>query len=294
MIGARILTAAAALAALAACTQTMPAAPQQASVPATASIAPITVALETRAGRATTMTIWAPAQPRGVVLFSTGYGAWPERYQRAVDVMTSEGFVVLAPLHVDSMRYPERDRFSQQQSLPERFADMHAASAYAAQHYRGLPVIAAGHSYGSLIALGEAGALANLMPARIPEVRAVLAFSTPGRIPGLVTDQSYASIAAPLFEITGTEDTIPAQMGYPSVPGDHLIPAELSPVAAFGLVVDGGGHEMVDDAALMARAIPAIRLFLRGYGLDDAAARRAFAAWRATGADRFIAYEKAS
>ena len=64
------------------------------------------VPLQVSPGRATTLAIWEPAQARGVVLFSSGHGAWPERYERLLQSWADAGFVVLAPLHVDSLKYP--------------------------------------------------------------------------------------------------------------------------------------------------------------------------------------------
>lgn len=292
MIRRLSFAATAALLALAGCAQT-PAATAPAPSVEVPPVAPTTVPLQVSSTRSTTMTVWAPEQPRGVVLFSTGAGSWPERYEGLVDAMTREGFAVLAPLHVDSVRYPDRDRFTLQQSFPERLADMRAAAGYAEGHFAGLPVIAAGHSYGSLISFAEGGALAQMMPMRIPAVRAVLAFSSPGRIPGLIDDDSYAGVAVPLLEITGTEDVIPAQMGYPSQPEDHLLPVETSAATAYGLVLDGGDHGLVGTPELLARALPAVRLFLRGYGLDDADARARLAAWQPAGDDIFLVRERA-
>ena len=59
-------------------------------------------------GRTGRMSVWRPATIRGVVLFSTGFGSWPERYARLTALLTAQGFVILAPLHVDSTHNPDR------------------------------------------------------------------------------------------------------------------------------------------------------------------------------------------
>jgi dienelactone hydrolase len=226
-------------------------------------------------------------KPKGVVLFSTGHGSWPERYQRLATVLAIEGFAVLAPVHVDSMHYPDRAKFTMQQGFVERLADMRAAADVASSVYPKLPVVAAGHSFGSLIALCEAGALANIGAFRQPAVEAVLAFSTPGKIPGLVQPDAYTSVAVPLMVVTGSADTIPAAMGYPNAPADHLLPAETARAGSYGLSLDGADHALVDDAARLPRALEPVRLFLRGYGLDDKRARGALDGWRAPAGDQW-------
>ncbi len=252
-----------------------------------------TVPLQVSTERSTTLTVWAPAEPRGVVLFSTGFGSWPERYAHLVDALTAEGFAVLAPLHVDSVRYEDRAAFTPQQGFIERFADMRAARDYAARMFEGLPIVAVGHSFGSLVSLGEGGALGGLMPLRVAEVRAALAFSTPGKIPGLIQPDAYSTLEVPVLAVTGTEDLIPSEMGYASTPQDHLLPVQTSPAPAYGLVLQDGDHVLVDNPEMLARAMPAVRLFLRGYGLDDAAARAALAAWQPAQGDQFITPESA-
>jgi pimeloyl-ACP methyl ester carboxylesterase len=223
-----------------------------------------------------------------VALFSTGYGSWPDRYAaRLVPALMAAGFAVYAPVHVDSMRHPDRAKFGMQASFMERFADLRATEARAAVAHAGLPVIAVGHSYGTLISLGLGGALARIAPLRLPAVRAVLGFSTPAKIPGLVYPGAYESVEVPAMIVTGTTDTLPAEMGYPNAPADHLLPIESTKRRGYALVVDGADHALV-DAPAFARAAPAAALFLAGHGLGDAAAITRLAGWRAATPDRFI------
>ncbi len=239
--------------------------------------------LQVSPDRATTMAVWEPAQVRGVVLFSSGHGAWPERYEQLLQSWSDAGFVVLAPLHVDSMKYPERARFTLQQSLGERFADMRAASAHAAAHWPGVPVAAAGHSLGTLISATLGGALATLGPLRDPSVVAVLGFSSPGKIPGLIDAGSYASLAVPLLLVTGDQDRVP---GFVANPEDHLYAVETAPAGdKTGVVLAGGDHNLIggEPAALFTRAQQLGTAFLQAELLDDAAARQRLAAPAADG-----------
>ncbi|WP_313493805.1 alpha/beta hydrolase [Stenotrophomonas sp.] len=234
--------------------------------------------LQVSAERSTTLAIWEPTQVRGVVLFSSGHGAWPERYDRLLQSWADAGFVVLAPLHVDSMKYPERERFSLQQGLSERFADMRAVSTYAAAHWPGKPVAATGHSLGTLISAALGGALSGLGPLRDPSVVAVLGFSSPGRIPGLINEQSYASLAVPLLLVTGDKDLVP---GFVSDPVDHLYPVETAPAGdKTGVVLAGGDHNLIggEPELLFERARDLGTAFLRAQLLQDEQAREVLAA----------------
>ncbi|MFT3669082.1 MAG: hypothetical protein QM795_10995 [Pseudoxanthomonas sp.] len=238
-----------------------------------ASAAPsATVPLQVSPERATTLAVWQPANVRGVVLFSAGHGSWPERYDALLQAWRDAGFVVVAPLHVDSMKYPEREKFSPQQGFMERLSDMKAASAYAAVHWPGVPVAAAGHSYGTLISLALGGAMADMAPLRDPSVVAVVGYSSPGRIPGLVTPSAYASVAVPVLIVTGDKDVVP---GFVSDAKDHLYPVETAPVGdKVAVVLTGGEHNLIggESEASYLRARDVGTAFLRAELLDDAAA----------------------
>ncbi|KQN34231.1 hypothetical protein ASG37_06370 [Sphingomonas sp. Leaf407] len=236
-----------------------------------------TVPLTVSPTRSTTMVTWVPDRVRGVVLLSTGHGSWPERYEEAAAAWRNAGFAVIAPVHVDSMHYPDRAKFTMQASFMERIADQRAAAAYAARTWPGKPVVAAGHSFGTLIALCMGGGLAHIAPFREPAVKAVLGFSSPGRIPGLITPTAYATDALPMMVITGDTDVVP---GFVTDWHDHLFPVQSAPAGdKFAVVYRGGGHELVGkaDAPGHAAAIANSVLFLKAYGLDDKAAKRTLA-----------------
>jgi alpha-beta hydrolase superfamily lysophospholipase len=239
------------------------------AAPAPASVIP----LKTASGRAVDVTVWTPAEVRGVVLFGTGHGSWPDRYAALASRLVAAGFAVLAPLHVDSVRHPERARYGFQASFMERLADMAAVSAHARATWPGRPVAAAGHSFGSLIALCLGGALARMAPLRDPAVRGVAGFSTPGRIPGLVGPDAYAALAVPTLIVTGDADVVP---GFVTDWRDHLFPVESAPAGdKAALVVAGAGHDLVggQPAAAFARAAGHAADFLQAHVLNDRAAR---------------------
>jgi hypothetical protein len=250
---------------------------------------PRTVKLQVSPTRSTDMTVWEPTasdRPIGVALLSTGHGSWPERYGVLAGVLALYGYAVVAPMHVDSVRHPDRAKFSMQASFGERIADMAAASAYAAKSYPGLPVIAAGHSFGTLTALCRAGALAYLGDFRDPAVKAVLGFSSPGRIPGLVQPSAYSAVSVPLMLVTGTADTVP---GFVTDPADHLLPIETVKGPAYGLVIAGADHEFVgrNDPGVWGVS-HLVHDFLAGHVAGIAAARTRLARWKPAGGDRYI------
>ena len=225
-------------------------------------------------GRTTTLTQWVPKDVRGVILFSTGHGSWPERYDAVASAWKASGFAVIAPLHVDSLHSPDQGRFTREASFGARIADLKAASAFAARTWPGKPVIAAGHSFGTLSALCLGGGLAQVGSFRDPSVKAVLGFSSPGRIPGLVGPKSYATDALPVMIVTGDRDVVP---GLVTDWHDHLLPVRTAPAGRkYGVVYRGATHEMIGhptDPAFAAAVATSIT-FLRAYALHDVAAVR--------------------
>ena len=236
-------------------------------------------------GRETQLSVWTPAEPRGLVLFSTGWGSWPERYGKVIDRLGGMGLAVVAPLHPDSVRSPGGGNLPPEQAFQGRIADVAAAAAYGQERFAGLPVLAIGHSFGSLMAMTAGGALAGLGPFRQPAVRGVIAFSTPGKIEGLVGADAYSGLEVPLLLLTGTADLVP---DYVTDPADHLFPAQTSGADSYALVMQGAGHEFVDDDAFVERAWPVIDLFVQAYLFDIFTAGDVLEDWPATGEDQFI------
>ncbi|WP_404335482.1 alpha/beta hydrolase family protein [Sphingomonas sp. MMS12-HWE2-04] len=250
---------------------------------------PETVEVDATPARKATLSIWRPAgTPHGVLLFSTGHGSWPERYEAMIGGMVADGYAVIAPLHVDSMHYADREKFDSRTGFFARIEDMKAASAHAAKAFPGVPVAAMGHSYGSLIGLGMGGALANLLPLRDPSVTAVLAFSSPGLIPGVVRPGAWASLAVPAMLITGTNDLVE---GFVTNPADHLQPIEQSPAGdKYALVIKDAGHGLVGepDTSAYKRARMAASLFLGAYVPPKKSFRTALELMPVAPGDRFL------
>ena len=239
---------------------------------ATASAAPQHVLVPAPDGRSVDLNVWTAADERGVVVFSHGFGGTPAAYDRLIAAWVAHGFSVVAPLHVDSQEHPQRSAEGFV-AFSTRVADLAATRDYVRARHPGKPIIAAGHSFGSLLSLIEGGAVTAAGAFGDPQVEGVIAFSTAGNIPGLITPTSYAALNTPLLLITGDRDLVP---GYADDWHDHRTAFDQSPAGDKTLMIFAGGdHSLVDnaDAADFALIVQATEAFLDAYALGDAAAR---------------------
>lgn len=243
-------------------------------------------------GRSIEITRWRPrGHERGLVLFSHGALSSPHLYDALIGRWVADGWQVLAPLHVDSERHPRTKDYPGLASWKARIEDMRALSAHVGKR----PWVAAGHSYGGLVALTMGGAAA-VPPRGIegplpdPNARAVVAFSPPAPVAVLCTAEGYAKLSVPALIQTGTADNPPAAPGVAPVPGSwkgHLAAFDAAPAGGhrYGLVLDGVDHYFgglicryeVPGPKQAARLEDAKRIsaeFLRAYGARDGAARR--------------------
>lgn len=245
------------------------------------------ITLETADGRSFAVTRWRARRRRGTILFSHGALSAPWKYDALIAPWTAAGFDVWAPLHVDSTDYPDTKAFPGLMSWPARIADMRAL----ADHVGVERYVAAGHSYGALVALTLGGA-SPVRPAGIegplgdPRARSVVAFSPPGPGMGLIDAAGYATLAVPALIETGTLDLPP---GAPARDAWRAHLAVYEAAAADGdryaLVLDGADHYFgglicrpdlpgPKQLAQFDLAVARSLAFLRGYGLGDGRARR--------------------
>jgi alpha-beta hydrolase superfamily lysophospholipase len=193
-----------------------------------------------KAGRKVEIWRWTPRGKRkGRIHFSHGNFSSPVKYSRLLEAWATEGWEVLAPLHVDSSDHPDKARYGQLDSWPTRLEDLALLSADAGkQHY-----VAAGHSYGALMALVLGGAK-PLLPgsSRDPKVPAVIALSPPGPMAGFIDAESYASLAVPALIQTGDKDIFPGMP--PEAWRNHLAAFEAPKPsgALYSLVLPGADH----------------------------------------------------
>ncbi|WP_116969492.1 alpha/beta hydrolase [Blastomonas sp. UPD001] len=241
-------------------------------------------------GREIRVSEWAPrGKARALLLFSHGAASAPKYYEALFRPWLAAGFRILAPLHVDSTEHPRTRDFAGLASWRARIEDMRALSAHVGQR----PWIAAGHSYGGLVALTLGGASAIppdgvTGPLSDPNARAVLALSPPAPVPVLCTAEGYATLAVPALIQTGTLDIVP---GITATDGEgwrgHLVPYEVAASGGhrYGLVLEGVDHyfggaicrydrpgpRQLDRLADLARISA---LFVDAYGRGDRAATR--------------------
>ncbi len=196
-------------------------------------------------GRAIAVSEWVPyGRAKGVILFSHGAASSPRFYEAIFAAWTQAGYRILAPLHVDSLEHPDTARFAGLASWKARLEDMRALSAHLGRQRW----IAAGHSYGGLVALTLGGAQA-IPPQGIsatladPRVNAVIAFSPPAPIPVLISEQGYGGLHVPALIQTGTADIVPGMTGSDGWAG-HLAPFRAAAPGGnrYALVLEGVDH----------------------------------------------------
>lgn len=250
---------------------------------------PQRLSLQVASGRISQVSVWRAARPRGTILFSHGALSSPAKYQALLAPWAAAGFDVWAPLHVDSTDHPDTADFPGLASWPARLEDMAALAAHVGAPHP----VAAGHSYGGLVALTMGGAAAErpsgyLGPMRDPRVRAVVAFSPPGPIPGLVSTRGYAALAVPALIQTGTADVPPAGMSGEAGWRAHLAAFDAAEPGGdrFALVLDAVDHYFGGlicqsevpgprQSMQLVRAVEVSTLFLQGYGERLPAPKRA-------------------
>jgi dienelactone hydrolase len=172
------------------------------AAPVAAKVQHFEQAFDNGAGRTVPISVWGKAgKARGVILFSHGAFSSPAKYAEITRPWAEAGYLVVAPMHTDSTDWtgikPE-----QKDQTAWRLADMKLAHAQldvlamkAGANIRRAKLIAAGHSFGALIALMNDD----------PRVTSIIAFSPPGPLPGI----AIPATSKPLLTITGTTDSHP-------------------------------------------------------------------------------------
>ncbi|WP_165772292.1 alpha/beta hydrolase family protein [Niveispirillum lacus] len=206
------------------------------------AVTPPALTVKSASGRAVAVHVWnALGRERGRILFSHGALSAPWKYQPLVDAWTKAGYSVYAPLHVDSTDHPDHADFKGMASWPARIEDVRAL----ADHLNS-PYIAAGHSYGALVALCLGGAAIAVpaevkTPLRDPRAVVALAFSPPGAGMGFINPGDYAPLAVPAFIQTGDKDVPPGPGGDWR---SHLLPYDEATPGGnrYALVLEGVDH----------------------------------------------------
>jgi predicted dienelactone hydrolase len=183
------------------------------------------ITLTTASGRAVTVRLVAPARRRqrlGLLLFSHGANSSPAKYDRLTQAWAAAGYVVAGALHPDSTDHPSKGSTPRPLVWRQRIEDMRlmldslrAIERTLDQRLDAKRIAATGHSYGALVAQALGGAevldLETKAPTQAfdPRVKAVIAFSPPGPLPGFITAEGWAKMRVPQFVQTGTLDILP-------------------------------------------------------------------------------------
>jgi len=167
--------------------------------------------------------IYAPRNggPYPLVAFSHGAYSAPERYAVLLRAIAASGFVVVAPLHIDSELLTNgqeppshtdtwRTRKADLRLVAEAVPGIEAALAGVKTTAVDDGYLAAGHSYGAFVAQVLAGATAIGEDARVDRrIKGVIAYSPPGPLPGFIADDAWDGLAVPQLVVTGTADILP-------------------------------------------------------------------------------------
>jgi pimeloyl-ACP methyl ester carboxylesterase len=245
--------------------------------------------LTTDDGRQVQVSVWkASGERKGLILFSHGALSAPGKYENLLEPWRAAGFDIAAPLHVDSTDHPDRAKYGMADSWKARLLDMRAlAKAFAG----GKPYIAAGHSYGALVALTLGAAAAERPtgfegPLSDAAVKAVVAFSPPGVTPGLISAEGFKTLARPALIQTGTLDVPPGAPDWRV----HLAAFENAPPGdKYGLVLEGVDHyfghlicrperDVPAQSEGLKRGVEISGQFLAAYGAGDRKAAAALTA----------------
>ena len=175
-----------------------------------------------------------------LMIFSHGANAAYDRYDALLMPLAMAGYRVAIPNHTDSEGHSDRTSYTPTDWLPTRIEDYNVIAAEYETTYR----IAAGHSFGAMIAQIVGGAEMALSlktdPAYFPN--AVLAYSPPGPIPNYIGPEGWSKIKVPSLVTTGTKDIVPMMAQQWEL---HLVSYDAAPPQkSFALVYENMDHYM--------------------------------------------------
>ena len=171
--------------------------------------------------RAAVVRVYAPenAGSYPLIVFSHGALAAPERYDELLFSWALGGYVVAAPLHIDSELLQHATPPAREEVWRSRQADVIALAArpdaLRNQLAEGVtvaasPWVAAGHSYGAFVAQVIAGAASEWDDlARPAPPDALIALSPPGPLAGFIGPDAWIGLDVPQLLLTGTADVLP-------------------------------------------------------------------------------------
>lgn len=244
-----------------------------------------TVRLPASAGRELELRIWPARNPAAVIVFSAGGGGQPAAYERMLRALAEDGFVVIAPVHADALARGDISGSGGVDSFVSRIEDLAIARGYVEATQPRLPLVVMGHSFGSLMSSLAIGAATPVGAQGDPAVKALVAFSSPGPIQGLISSETFRDLTAPVLVVTGDQDLVP---GFATDWRSHraLFDDSSTPGSAL-MVVPGADHNLIANAddTSFAALVDLTATFIRATVLDDTAARARLSGIRIGGAE---------
>ena len=176
--------------------------------------------------RSVPITLFVPDRPGAYPLIAFSHGAFasPTRYRAMLAPLAAAGYVIIAPMHIDSEEFGSTARPSPLDTWNTRNLDMALSldpgeAITEVLSERGLSidrekVVALGHSYGAIMAQISGGAVATgsdgqIADFRNPDVDVVVGWSPPGEVPGMISADGWSTLSLPTLTITGTADILP-------------------------------------------------------------------------------------
>ena len=176
--------------------------------------------------RTVPVTIFYPAQPGRYPLIGFSHGAFaaPDRYSAMLGPLAAGGFVVVAPMHIDSEEMQHEENASSEELWATRNADMRMVFAVPGDVRATLTpalveidasrAIALGHSFGTMMSYFAGGATllsksGEPQDLRAENVAGVVAFSPPPPLPGTFGPEAWSTLAVPSLTLTGDADVLP-------------------------------------------------------------------------------------
>lgn len=199
------------------------------------------VTLSTTGGRDIPLRLLTPdgCNKCALIIFSPGANATYDRYNKLLLPLAQAGYRIAIPNHTDSEDHPNRGDYKPQDWMPTRLEDYaEIASTYETDY-----LIAAGHSFGGLIAQIAGGAqTVNASKLDPPRPRVVLAYSPPGPVPNYLAPESWNTLSVPTLVTTGTTDIVPLMAEQWEM---HLVSYEETPRdMAYALIYEKMDHYM--------------------------------------------------
>jgi pimeloyl-ACP methyl ester carboxylesterase len=263
-----------------------------ASVCASASAKPLAtiampaqvVKLPASRGRELEIRIWSADKPTAIIVFSAGGEGEPGKYGKLLGALAKKGMIVLAPVHADALARNDISGSGGINSFIARIEDLAIARGYAKTTYPDLPIVVMGHSFGSMMSSLAVGAATPAGPQSDPKVKALIAFSSPGMIQGVISPTSFQGIQKPVLVVTGDKDIVP---GFVKDWRNHRALYDSSTMPGSALIVlRDGDHDFiaVGQGKRFDALIALTATFIQANGEGNAAARNRLSKIKLNGA----------